>query len=56
VQEVCSCGAAIRTMFYKRALMWRLTHQHGQTETHELLSDTFPVGFTLPDTEEEPSE
>lgn len=53
MRESCSCGAAIHTLFYKRALTWRLTHLHAAEETHELLSDTYPVGFTIPADEEE---
>ena len=26
MRESCSCGAAIHTLFYTRALTWRLTH------------------------------
>jgi hypothetical protein len=47
MKESCSCGAAIQTISYKRAITWRLTHFH-QTETEqvELESETSVIGFT----------
>lgn len=56
MRESCSCGAAIHTISYRRAVEWRFTHQHLVTETlSELTSDTkvIPVGFTPNDAEEE---
>jgi hypothetical protein len=49
MRESCSCGAAIHTLQYKRALMWRVTHKHtdSDTEVVELDSDTQIIGFTL---------
>lgn len=49
MRESCSCGAAIHTLHYKRALVWRVTHLHGDTDTEvvELDSETQVIGFTL---------
>lgn len=49
MRESCSCGAGIHTLFYKRALVWRVTHLHtdSDTEVVELDSQTQVVGFTL---------
>lgn len=56
MRESCSCGAAIHTLFYRRAVTWRLTHHHG--ELHDYQSDTQiadpqPIGFAIPAEEEE---
>jgi hypothetical protein len=46
MRESCSCGAAIHTLFYKRAITWRLTHLHGEAEHVDLESETQVIGFT----------
>lgn len=59
MRESCSCGAGIHTIFYKRALTWRLTHLHSETEVHDLDSQTelsLPVGFHANPAEEEDEE
>lgn len=48
MRESCSCGAAIQTLSYKRAVTWRLTHLHGDSEPEhvDLESETQIIGFT----------
>lgn len=56
MRESCSCGAAIHTLFYSRAITWRLTHLHSEAEAHDIDSETQvaqPIGFALPDDDEE---
>lgn len=54
MRESCSCGAGIYTISYRRVLVWRLTHKHGEVEIHELDSTTsIPTGFTMNDVEED---
>lgn len=48
MRESCSCGAAIHTLSYKAALLWRYSHQHVAGDITELESETsFPTGFTV---------
>jgi hypothetical protein len=57
MRESCSCGAAIQVRSYKKVLVWRLTHRHGETEIHELDSETsFPTGFTIEADEDDEEE
>lgn len=58
MRESCSCGAAIHTLSYTRALQWRFTHQHGATEHIDLdgTEGTYPIGFTIPDNDAEDDE
>lgn len=53
MRESCSCGAAIHVLSKNMAVEWRFTHRHGLDESHDLTSDTFPVGFSIPAEEEE---